>query len=183
MVLVRDFSPVSRATPTILTLALLLIVACNGTRSGTDKAGGQTAAGDTSTHDSDTTTDTAPSDTAPQFTGTLAITTPEDGDIVNTDTLSVEVSVENFTLSEADIGAANVDGEGHWIATVDGTGAGSSGTSTLDIDLATVMDLITISEHELAVQLVPNDGDVTAFPSAGASLTFYYCACCPNCSG
>lgn len=180
MVLVHVPSHASRPAATALAVALLLVPACKAQAigAGANNSGGDTSADDPTAGDSTTATDTAP-----PFNGTITITAPESGEIINTDTLSVEVSVENFSLSEADIGAANVDDEGHWVATVDGTAAGSSGTSTLDIDLATVMELITISEHELAVQLVPNDGDVTAFPTARAIATFYYCACCPNCSG
>ena len=35
-------------------------------------------------------------------------------EVVYCSTFQVSVAVENFTLSEADYGGANVDGEGHW---------------------------------------------------------------------
>jgi hypothetical protein len=95
----------------------------------------------------------------------LEIASPEDGDTVDGDSVTVEVDVQDFDVVDK-LGEENVDGEGHihYYLDVDDvpTAAGEpaitdEGESAQTDDTSHTFDNLEPGEHTIAVQLVNND--------------------------
>lgn len=80
----------------------------------------------------------------------IEIVSPEDGDTVS-DSLDLEVEIDDFTLAPDKVEGANVAGEGHYHVWVDGeyVVAGVAATTTVEG--------LEVGEHELMVSLQNND--------------------------
>ena len=100
--------------------------------------------------------------TARGLAPSIAIVAPSDGAILLGNTTQVIVSITNFTLAPASIGAAPRSGEGHFHILVDGVYAAASG------ELNSTLAGLAAGDHVLKVELRNNDhtdlgAEVSAF--------------------
>jgi hypothetical protein len=94
----------------------------------------------------------------------VRITSPLDGEVVAPAGFNLMAEVENHTLNESAVGAANVDGEGHYHIYVDGL------YYNFDTDLSTTITGLDSGEHEVYLELVNNDHTALATPVMSAPI-------------
>jgi hypothetical protein len=109
---------------------------------------------------------------------TITLVAPIDGAVITSSTITVQVAVQNYTLSCPFIGKSGPMGVGHWHLHLDGVEMNDMLTGLVDMECTTqhLLNLQAVAPgwHTLQVVLASSQHMELQNPEAFASIKFYY---------